>query len=732
MNLPPDRFRSALLLALLLALACAAPIARASEPLALVAPQATFFAGGAGNFACVVDGVEIGPSGWSVAVGTTEAQSLVVACAQPVEASELDIALFFLAGKPFNPMAEFALFFTTDEKPSFQGKWQPLEILRFNSQAATLQRVSASGLRANPMSLNINGAIPDEIYRVTTVLPGGRATGFRLDAIPVPIPAFGGQPGLSWHHPFDFTLTEFRVAIHVRETTNIALYRPVKSSHPLYLNPDRTRMRPEALTDGLPATIAHPDKLPPGDFHFEIDLGQVTDFDHIGLRNRGDEEFERFSRVKVALYDTPPAEGGKPLWQGMARADGSHPPPGAVEVLRASDGQGDFRGRFLRVSTDSPVPYAPQLAEVEVYQTRTPEVVSALADGHPLPVAGGLEIPPGVKRLSLQVRIPQIGRPVGDAFRWRVRGDMEHWQSASAMPIDMACPPPGHTVFEAQALHSDRSWDASLYQLPILTRQHFWRTTWFRSLAGTGMALLAIGLGILWSRRRAARQMARMQAEAALASERARIARDMHDEVGGKLARLSMLGNLILNGHTPSTEAKPQLSALTRGVREVAAELEQVIWSLNPKHDRVENLIRHIYQYAEEFFADTPVRCRFGPMSDISADSALRPQIRSALFRSFKEAVANVLKHARASAVEIDVSFAGGMLAIRIADNGRGFDPDTPPGGEHNGLTNMRDRMAEIGGSCSIRGKAAPPCCAAQAVCVTAWPCLLCRTTRFP
>jgi signal transduction histidine kinase len=688
-----------------LALAGASSTIRAADPLELFAPQATFYAGAMETFASVVDGVETGPGGWSVAGGTTKPQSLVVNCLRPVEAAELDVSLFFLAGKPFNPMAEFTLSFTNDEEPSLEGHWQPLEILRFNSQATTLERISSSGLRAARIPYNVNGGVPDEIYRITAVLPGRRATGFRVDTIPVPLTQDGRLVGLSWYAPHDFTLTEFRVAIHQRETTNIAHYQPARSSHPLYLNPDRTRLRAEALTDGLPATIAHPGKLPPDSgFFYEIDLGRICKLDHIGLRTRGDEQFERFTRVQVSLFTTAPDRGAAATWQGMARADGKHPPPGAVETLVPADGNGEFSARYLRISSDSPLPYSPQLAEVEVYESRCPEIVAAVADGREIPVVAPLVIPPGTKRLSLRVQIPGIGLPPGDWFRWRVRNDMGDWRTSRLWTLDMACPPPGQSVFEAQALHSDRQWDATVLRLPILVRQHFWMSGWFQWSSALVMAGLATGTGIFWSRRRAARQLTRMKAEAALSTERARIARDMHDEVGGKLARLSLLGEIVLHGQQTSTQASPQLTALTRGVREVAVELEQVIWSLSPKHDLMADLVRHIYQYAEDFFADTPVICRFGPMADIPPDIKLRPEPRNALFRSFKEAVANILKHAHTNTAQIDVRYDEGFMEIRAADKGCGFDSAALKSStDRNGLTNMHERMNSIGGTCAIQ-----------------------------
>ena len=90
-------------------------------------------------------------------------------------------------------------------------------------------------------------------------------------------------------------------------------------------------------------------------------------------------------------------------------------------------------------------------------------------------------------------------------------------------------------------------------------------------------------------------------------------------------------------------------------------------------------------------------------MAGIPENLKLHPEPRSALFRAFQEAIANVLKHAHASAVEVDVTWQNGTLEIRVSDNGRGFDPEpAATTSERNVLSNMRDRMAGIGGSCSI------------------------------
>src|SRR4029079_19438692 len=118
-------------------------------------------------------------------------------------------------------------------------------------------------------------------------------------------------------------------------TTNIALHCPAKSSHPLYRS-----MYPGSLTDGLPATLAHPlDKDLGAAFHYDIDLGRSAALDHIDLLGRGDGWIERLSQVLVRIYEDNPDSGAKPVWEGIDRADGSHPAPGERDVIRPELGK---------------------------------------------------------------------------------------------------------------------------------------------------------------------------------------------------------------------------------------------------------------------------------------------------------------------------------------------------------------------------------------------------------
>jgi len=668
-----------------------------AEPIPLESAEATFHSRDPGELARVIDGIAIGPEGWSVAPNLDKPQAMIFRCARPVESPELDVTLYFLSGKPNLSIAEFSLSYTTDEEPSLEGNWKPLEIQRFTAEVATLQRTDQGHLRAAMLDDIMTGKIPDDTYRIAVLLPGSRATGFRLDVFPVFVGP-DATPWMSWGTPHDFVLTEFRVEEHARESTNIALHCPSKASHPLF-----EEMQPGALTDGLPATIAHPsDETPNPDFYFEVDLGRIAAFDHLALRTRGDGYIDRFSRIIVRLYESDPETGAPPAWEGRIRADGSHPPAGTADIVRTSQGKGVFRGRYLRLSSDSKIPLSPQLAEVEAYESRTPDVIEALADGRKVPTNGSLDLPPGVRRLSLQLRIPQIGMPPGDAFRWRLRGDLEEWQMSRLMTLDMPCPPPGKTtIFEAQALHSDNQWDATVFSLPITSRQHVWENRWLQGALATATLTISMWLVRTWTRRRAARQLAEMKDRTALAEERARIARDLHDELGANLARIGLLTELAGHEIGDPEKALQQLDCILDATRGLTRQLDSVVWAVDPANDTLESLARYLHGHAEEYLTIAGIRCCF--QVDELPDVPLSSSLRHHLLMIAKEALHNIVKHSRATTVTIRLMLVGSRLTLSVEDDGCGCSQPGDGRRRGNGLNNMSKRAQAAGGSIHIQ-----------------------------
>jgi signal transduction histidine kinase len=496
-------------------------------------------------------------------------------------------------------------------------------------------------------------------------------------------------------------LTEFRAEV-LTTTTNVALGVPVTATHPLYTLYET--MTPDALTDGWPSTIAHPaeEDLRKKDFYFEIDLGKERALDHLTLRQRGDPyNLDRFGKMRIRLYDRDPKKGAVPTWQTLNRADGSYPAIGEADVLRGADGKGSFRGRYLRISSENTVPGSPMLAEAEVYETRTPRLVSLKADDKELAGRTGIRVPPGVLRLGFQLEIPQSGKPLSSLYRWRVREINGDWQAANSLLLEIPCPPAGDFTLEAQAAHSDGEWDASLLAIPMTVDEPFTRSrAFFWLMAGVA---LAAGGGVASGISR--RRISKMKAQAALAAERTRIARDMHDDVGARLSQLSfMLKSLCGDASLPAS-AKNEVHLITAASSETLGSLDEVVWTVNPKNDRLEVLCRHLCSHATRYFAPLGIACQIESAASWP-DRWISAHDRHQVAMAFKESLQNVIKHSGASVVKLTLAMDNGDFVIRVSDNGRGL-PEHPKKNDRSGLDNMKSRLAGIGGFCEIHPTAA-------------------------
>ena len=124
--------------------------------------------------------------------------------------------------------------------------------------------------------------------------------------------------------------------------------------------------------------------------------------------------------------------------------------------------------------------------------------------------------------------------------------------------------------------------------------------------------------------------------------------------------------------------------------------MDEIVWTINPKNDSLDNLANYIFQYAQDYFQNSGVRCRMDVPARLP-DHPMSTQQRHNLFMAVKEALNNVLKHAGATEARIGLALTDAKLIITIADDGCGFSADKPQG-SGDGLENMKQRLGRIGG----------------------------------
>ena len=308
-----------------------------------------------------------------------------------------------------------------------------------------------------------------------------------------------------------------------------------------------------------------------------------------------------------------------------------------------------------------------------------------------------LLLAPGRRQVEFAFTALSFIMPETLGFRYRLQGFDTEWNEAgtrrSAAYRQL---PPGNYRFEVTACNSDGLWNKTGAGLELTVEPFWWETAWFRLLAAVLLLGAVWGIARYWQYRKMRLQVERVEREGAIERERARIARDLHDEIGAKLTRLSLLGAMAAEDADKGGSLRAEIQEMTGTAREAHRAFDEIVWSVNPRNDTVRSLAHYICKYAEEFFAGAAVTCRFH-LPDTMPDQPLLPPHRYHLFLAVKEGLNNILKHACATEVEVAVTLPPGRLSVELADNGRGFDPDLA-GSQGNGLRNMRERMKMTGG----------------------------------
>jgi signal transduction histidine kinase len=279
---------------------------------------------------------------------------------------------------------------------------------------------------------------------------------------------------------------------------------------------------------------------------------------------------------------------------------------------------------------------------------------------------------------------------------WWERSRVETQRPHTARYEDV---PPGRMLFRAVARGAAAVYDAEV-TLPIVIRPYLWTEPWFTPvvvlLSGS---VLAVSLW-QWQQRRYRQRLARFELEARIEKDRARIARDMHDELGASLTRIALMSDLAAIEPAGDGAAAGRFGEIAKAARSVSGTLDQIVWTVNPRNDTVERLVGYLGEFATEYLESAGIPLTLDlplgpPATPVASD------VRHQVLLGVKEALNNIAKYAGASTVTFRVAYEGGDLRIVIADDGCGFDP-AAVSPYSNGLRHMQQRFAALGGSAQI------------------------------
>ncbi len=297
-----------------------------------------------------------------------------------------------------------------------------------------------------------------------------------------------------------------------------------------------------------------------------------------------------------------------------------------------------------------------------------------------------LELNSDQKQVS--VNFLGLGTNLGEHLRYEYRLGESDWTRADERTVNFANLASGNYQFEVRAETADRIYSAPAV-VAFRIAAPIWQRWWF---VASVLILTMLAIYLFYKNRlKRLLEMERM---------RTRIATDLHDDIGANLTKISILTEVVQQQFARSTKEENGFGAggllenIAETSRESVASMSDIVWAINPKKDSLLDLTRRMRRHAEETLQQRDILLKFdAPAANL--DLRLDADTRRNIYLIFKESLNNIVRHAQATAVEINFRTEQNKLFLQITDNGSGFDATQDSDG--NGLLNMKKRAAVFG-----------------------------------
>lgn len=240
---------------------------------------------------------------------------------------------------------------------------------------------------------------------------------------------------------------------------------------------------------------------------------------------------------------------------------------------------------------------------------------------------------------------------------------------------------PGSYVFKVKAANNDGVWNNDGASIMLVIDPPFWKTWWFIALCILVLLLAAYAL-----------YNYRVNQLLQLERLRTKISTDLHDEIGSTLSAIAILSSMaVRQKDAPRTEA--MLEEIKESAADLMQKMDDIVWSINPKNDSLENLLLRTRAFAIRLFDARNIDYDIDIPEDI-ATVKLSMEKRQHLYLMIKESINNIVKHADCTFVKFTVRNNNNNFFLLIKDNGKGFDTAQLAYG--NGLLSLQNRAKLI------------------------------------
>ena len=298
---------------------------------------------------------------------------------------------------------------------------------------------------------------------------------------------------------------------------------------------------------------------------------------------------------------------------------------------------------------------------------------------------------------QLQIDFVSLRFAPGERLRYQymLEGAEKDWNPPAARrSVSYASISPGDYRFLVRAVNAEGEVSVTPAVVAFTVLPPYWQRWWFVSL--TGLALVAAGLSL---------HRYRVSRVVELERVRARIATDLHDDIGASLTRIAILSEVARQQpHRGEGDLDAPLSSIATIARESVTSMSDIVWAISPERDTLHEVVRRMRDHAEDVFEARDVSLVLD-LPEPGQPKKLGVEVRRDLYLIFKEAVNNAARHSSCTRVAIVFRVTGSHLLLEISDDGVGFEP----AGQHDGhgLRSMQHRAKRLGASLDVRTRAA-------------------------
>ena len=304
------------------------------------------------------------------------------------------------------------------------------------------------------------------------------------------------------------------------------------------------------------------------------------------------------------------------------------------------------------------------------------------------------------KSVAISFALPAGQLPSSSQFRYRLEGFNDDWVPlVNERTIRFNNLRSGRYQLRIQGAGANGNYGERELQLSLNVRQYLVERRWFQILCVLAFAGLIFYILQAKLRERLRNEQLRTQLSA-----------DIHDEVSGLLAGITLQAELLKN-KTEDEKLQARLHTVGEAGRSAMSKMSDVIWSIDSRRDTIGNLLQRMQEHADEVLHPLDIRYDF-KASGLDKDKELAGNIRQDLYFIFKEAINNIARHSNATRVNIKVEQFAQSFELFIRDNGK--MPTVDPGSKNSlstrvraqktgqGKDNMRMRAKRLKGEISI------------------------------